>query len=600
MAQVKRRRQVRPLGAAIGAGLVFVVVLTVILISPLNPFRARIAGEGYWHTDGAQILDANNQSVRIAGINWFGFETDMYVVHGLWTRNYQDVLNQVKSLGYNTLRLPYSNQLFDPTSEPTGINYALNPDLRGLKGLPLMDKIVGYATRIGLRVILDQHRPDAKAQWPLWYTSAYSEERWIGDWKMLASHYANNTMVIGADLHNEPHAPACWGCGDKATDWRLAAERAGNAILAVNANWLIFVEGVDCVGPGGMNGGDCNWWGGNLRGVKDNPVRLQVPNHLVYSVHDYPASLYQHPWFSASNYPANLPGVWDSYWGYIAKSGIAPVWIGEFGSRLETSSDQQWFAQLTQYIKANNLSWTFWCLNPNSGDTGGLFNDDWKTVNQNKQQTLQTLQFPLAGGMPGATPVVSPPQSQTTSIAITPSAGTPGNISTRVTSTPTPTATPVPVANGSLHLLYLVGDPGMPQNNQVKPHLKLENKGSTDVNLADVTVRYWYTTGSGQAQNFACDYVAISCSSITGKFVPVVPARTGASYYFEIGFTSAAGMLAAGSSTGELQLRFNKLDWSNYDESDDYSYNAGAVSYTDNTKITVYYQGQLIWGVEPV
>ena len=58
-------------------------------------------------------------------------------------------------------------------------------------------------------------------------------------------------MVIGADLHNEPHAPACWGCGDKALDWRLAAERAGNAILAVNPNWLIFVEGVNCYGPGG-------------------------------------------------------------------------------------------------------------------------------------------------------------------------------------------------------------------------------------------------------------------------------------------------------------------------------------------------------------
>src|SRR5688572_11283580 len=33
------------------------------------------AGAGYWRTSGRQILDANGQSVRIAGINWFGFET---------------------------------------------------------------------------------------------------------------------------------------------------------------------------------------------------------------------------------------------------------------------------------------------------------------------------------------------------------------------------------------------------------------------------------------------------------------------------------------------------------------------------------------------
>ena len=82
---------------------------------------------------------------------------------------------------------------------------------------------------------------------------------------MLAQRYANNPTVIGADLHNEPHSPACWGCGDMATDWRLAAERAGNAILQVNPNWLIVVEGVDCFG------GQCTWWGGMLQGVTNFP-----------------------------------------------------------------------------------------------------------------------------------------------------------------------------------------------------------------------------------------------------------------------------------------------------------------------------------------
>ena len=51
---------------------------------------------------------------------------------------------------------------------------------------------------------------------------------------MLAQRYASNPAVIGADLHNEPHGSATWGDGNPATDWRLAAERAGNAILAAN------------------------------------------------------------------------------------------------------------------------------------------------------------------------------------------------------------------------------------------------------------------------------------------------------------------------------------------------------------------------------
>jgi len=60
--------------------------------------------------------------------------------------------------------------------------------------------------------------------------------------------------VIGADLHNEPHGPATWGSGDVATDWRLAAERAGNAILKVNPDWLIIVQGVQ------EYQGDTYWW----------------------------------------------------------------------------------------------------------------------------------------------------------------------------------------------------------------------------------------------------------------------------------------------------------------------------------------------------
>ena len=327
----------------------------------LKTQNAKAAGTGYWHTSGSQILDANNQSVRIAGINWFGFETSNYVVHGLWTRNYKDMLDQISSLGYNTIRLPYSNQLFDPGSTPNGIDFNKNPDLQGLTGLQIMDKIVSYAGQKGLRIILDQHRPDSGAQSALWYTSAYPETRWLSDWEMLAQHYKGNPTIVGADLHNEPHAPACWGCGDPSVDWQLAAQKGGNAILNINPNWLIFVEGVDCYGPGGATTGDCYWWGGNLEGVASKPVQLSVPYQLVYSAHDYPASVYNQTWFSAPGYPGNMPAIWDKHWGYIAKQGIAPIWLGEFGTELATQSDQQWLNALTTYLGkgASGFNWTY-------------------------------------------------------------------------------------------------------------------------------------------------------------------------------------------------------------------------------------------------
>jgi endoglucanase len=373
-------------------GVITLVSMTgLVTTSMTENAMTHAAGVGRWHTNGQQILDENNAPVRIAGISWFGMETSNYAPHGLWARNYRDMLDQIKGLGYNTLRLPYANQLFDPGSTPNSIDANKNPDLVGLTGLQIMDKIIDYATLQGLRIILDRHRPDSGSQSALWYTSAYSEARWISDWQMLAQRYKSNELVLGADLHNEPHAPACWGCGDITLDWRLAAERAGNAILSVNPNWLIFVEGVDCFADSSY------WWGGNLSGAAQYPVRLNVVGRLVYSAHDYPVSVYPQSWFNDPNYPNNLPALWDQRWGYLAKQNIAPVLLGEFGTCLEAASDKEWLRTLVNYLGADarGFNWTFWCWNPNSGDTGGILNDDWTTVNQAKHDYLVPIAFPL-------------------------------------------------------------------------------------------------------------------------------------------------------------------------------------------------------------
>lgn len=133
----------------------------------------------------------------------------------------------MKSLGFNTIRLPYSDQLFDAGSTPNSIDYSKNADLQGQSGLQIMDKIVAYANQIGLKIFLDHHRSEAGNSANasgLWYTAAYPESKWISNLTMLATRYAGNSTVIGIDLHNEPHGPATWGDGS-VNDWRLAAER---------------------------------------------------------------------------------------------------------------------------------------------------------------------------------------------------------------------------------------------------------------------------------------------------------------------------------------------------------------------------------------
>ncbi len=60
---------------------------------------------GYWHTSGAKLLDSCGNTVHIAGVNWFGMETANYAPHGLWSRGYKDMLDQIKSQGFQRYTL---------------------------------------------------------------------------------------------------------------------------------------------------------------------------------------------------------------------------------------------------------------------------------------------------------------------------------------------------------------------------------------------------------------------------------------------------------------------------------------------------------------
>ena len=363
-----------------------------------DPFPITDHASGWLSTQGNQIVDASGHSFQIEGVNWFGFESSTLAPHGLWTRSYKDMMSQMKDLGFNSIRLPFSSDTLHSGDSPNGIDLAKNPDLQGLSALQIMDKIVDYAGQVGLKIILDHHRSDSGAGTSgngLWYDSQHSQAQWISDWQMLARRYANDPTVIGGDLHNEPYN-GVWG-GGGANDWAAAAEQAGNAIGAVNPNWLIFVEGV------GSYKGESYWWGGNLMGVKDRPIELNSSDKLVYSAHDYPNSVYPQTWFQETDFAQKLPQKFDQMWGYIYKDGIAPIYVGEFGSALIDPKDAQWLDAITAYMSGdfNNdgasdiaasmrgMSWSYWSWNPNSGDTGGILGNDWNSVNQNKLNYLE-------------------------------------------------------------------------------------------------------------------------------------------------------------------------------------------------------------------
>jgi endoglucanase len=122
------------------------------------------------------------------------------------------------------------------------------------------------------------------------------------------------------------------------------------------------------------------------------------------------------PWFTDPTFPANMPGIWDKNWGYLFESNTAPVWVGEFGTTLASSTDQVWLKTLVSYLRAtgtygaDSYQWTFWSWNPDSGDTGGILEGDWTTVDTVKDGYLASIKAPgfAASGGGDTTPPTAP------------------------------------------------------------------------------------------------------------------------------------------------------------------------------------------------
>ena len=360
-----------------------------------------------FYTNGAS-LTYNNQDVMIKGVNWFGFETDLYCVHGLWQVSFALLLSFIKKNNFNAIRVPISLELTYNLDnyKVRSINTAVNPGMDQWTSGKMLDYLVSESKKQNILIMLDMHRLTANGPiTPLWYDNTYSEQKVIDGWKILVSRYKNYNNVFAADLKNEPHDSASWGTGNLATDWNSAAERIGNEILKINPKLLIFVEGVQ------NYKGQNSWWGGNVAGALDKPVILSVPNKLVYSPHVYGPSVFNQNYFSDPNFPNNMYPIWDNDFGVVAKNNIAPVIIGEFGGWMNSENkDDIWQQKIGDYILANKLSFFYWCLPGTSVDTGGLLENDWVTPVQKKLDLLNRIApnptiFDLSSG--GST--ISPP-----------------------------------------------------------------------------------------------------------------------------------------------------------------------------------------------
>ena len=149
----------------------------------------------------------------------------------------------------------------------------------------------------------------------------------------------------------------------------------------------------------------------------------------------------------------------------------------------------------------------------------------------------------------------------------------------------------------TLSVLHRDADYGNTGNNIIKPFLQLANSGAGAIPYSEVTVRYWLTSeGQAPPTNFAVYYAPLGAVNL--KYVPLSQPRQGALGYVEYSFPGG-GSLSGNGNSGPIENGIQKPDGSNFNESDDYSYQANYQDYNPNSRITAYRNGVIYWGQEP-
>lgn len=359
-----------------------------------------------FHTKGRDILDAKGFPLKLASLNWYGASDTDFVPGGLEVQHRDAIAALIRDLGFNSVRLPYADEIVinNPVIEPSVIaanldlfsNSSLSDGHSSVRALDVFHAVVESLTAAGLLVIVNNHITQAtwccginpcdlswKNDWfgaDMLCTVSQTEEQWIRNWETVMAPLVSNPLVMGPDLRNEVRG--LWGTMHWG-EWADAAEKASERLLAMNPEWLMFVEGISSAN--------------DLSGVRKRPVKLSVRGRVVYSSHVYKWS----GWgslkpFSGRTYEDFAATMWKN-WGYLLTEEIAPVWVGEFGTPdTPSEGDQNYWCHLMRYLRAVDASWGYWALNARKAtgewESYGLVGDEWDWSSVRRDYRLKDLQ----------------------------------------------------------------------------------------------------------------------------------------------------------------------------------------------------------------
>jgi aryl-phospho-beta-D-glucosidase BglC (GH1 family) len=305
---------------------------------------------GFISVKGKEIIDASGNKLLLKGINlgnWlvpegymfkFEYASSPRLIYEVFNQmigpdearkfwkiyrdNYitHDDITFIKQSGFNSVRIPFNYRLLVIDNDPN--------KLEG-PGYELLNRVIKWCKEENLFVILDMHcapggqtgdNIDDSFGYPFLYENPESQELTAAIWKKLAAKFADETIVIGYDLLNEPIAH--YFNQEKLNPLlEPLYKKIVSAIRKVDTNHLIFLGGAQ--------------WDSNFK-VFSPPF----DSKLVYTFHKY--------WTDTDE------SVIKEYLEFRVKYNV-PIWMGESGE-----NTNEWITEFRKTLDKNEIGWCFW------------------------------------------------------------------------------------------------------------------------------------------------------------------------------------------------------------------------------------------------
>lgn len=233
-------------------------------------------------------------------------------------------IEYLASTGINTLRIPFHYKLF---TDEDYLGLTSHQD-----GFTRIDNLVNWCREFGLYLILDMHDApagqtgdniDDSYGYPWLFESEAAQQQFIDIWVRIAEHYAQEPVILGYDLMNEPIATYF----DNKNTLNLGLEplfkRTVAAIREKDKNHIILLAGAQ--------------WNGTFESVFND---WTYDDNIMFTCHRY-------------GNPPTTEGIQDLI-NFRDKTQL-PMYMGEIGENKD-----EWVAAMRKTLEENNIGWTFW------------------------------------------------------------------------------------------------------------------------------------------------------------------------------------------------------------------------------------------------